>query len=76
MERLPSTKSYGESRFYPRFKRDFQELVLPHLEIHEAMFTLRLCLGKDVEAILGSGDFDLEQIFKRLDEKYGDPSKV
>ena len=56
MERMPLPKFHGEPRFYPRFKRDFKELVLPHLDKREAVFTLRQCLNKSVEVILGSGD--------------------
>ena len=33
-------------------------------------------MSKEVEINLGSGDYDLDAIFKRLDEKYGDPSKM
>ena len=76
MEHMPLPKFYGEARFYPRFKRDFDELIRPRLEKREAAFTLRQCLGKNVECILGSGDYDLDQLFQRLDEKYGDPSKM
>ena len=76
MEKMPLPKFYGETRFYLRFKRDFDELVRPHLDLREAAFTLRQCLGKNVLSILGSGDYDLSQIFTRLDEKYGDPSKM
>ena len=42
----------------------------------EAAFTFRQCLGKEVEAILGSGDFDVDQTIKRLDGKFVDPSKM
>ena len=76
MEQMPLPKFYGEARFYRRFKRDFEELVLPQLDPREAAFTLRQCLGQNVSNILGSGDYDLNQIFKRLDEKYGDPTKM
>ena len=76
MEKMPLPRFYGDPRFYLRFKKDFEELVLPHLDSREAVFTLRQCLGKNVEAVLGSGDFDIKQIFKRLDERYGDPGKI
>ena len=76
MEIMPLPKFNGEPRFYQRFKSDFNELVLPYLEEREAAFIFRQCLGKEVEAVLGSGDFDVEQMLKRLDEKFGDPSKM
>ena len=65
-----------EVRYYPRFKRDFYELVVPNLSNREAAFTFCQCLCKEVDHILGSGDYDVEQMFKRLDEKHGDPSKM
>ena len=59
-------KFCGEVRFYTRFKRDFNELVLPNLDEREAVFTLRQCLAKNVESEIGSGDFDLKKMFERL----------
>ena len=64
MEQMPLPKFYGEARFYHRFKRDFEELVLPHLENREAVFTLRQCLSKNVEYFVGSGDYDVNEVFK------------
>ena len=46
------------------------------MEDREAAFTFRQCLGKEVEIVLGSGDFDVDQMIKRLDEKFGEPSKI
>ena len=43
MERMPLPKFDGEPRYYPRFKKDLKELVLPNLEKQEAVFTLRQC---------------------------------
>ena len=71
MEQMPLPRFYGEPRFYHRFKRDFLELVLPNLEEREAAFTLRQCLGTEVETVLGSGDFDLDQMLKRLMRNLG-----
>ena len=76
MDKMPLPKFYGEVRYHPRFKRDFYELVVPNLSNRESAFALRQCLGKEVDNILGSGDCDVEQMFKRLDEKDGDPGKM
>ena len=76
MDKMPLPKFEGEVRFYYRFKRDFNELVLPGLKAREAAFALRQCLSGDIRNLLGSGDYDVEQMFKRLDEKFGDPSKM
>ena len=76
MEKMPLSRFTGDPRFYHRFKRDFNDLVRPNLEDREAAFTFRQCLGKEVEIVLGSGDFDVDQMIKRLDEKFGEPSKI
>ena len=70
MERMPLPKFDGEPRYYPRFKKYFKELVLPNLEKREAVSTLRQCLSKTVDTVLGSGDFYINEIFKRLDDRY------
>ena len=76
MEQMTSPRFYGEPRYYHRFIRDFHELVRPNLEEREAAFTFRQCLGKEVETVLGSGDYNLDEMITRLDGKYGDPSKM
>ena len=76
MEKMPLPKFTGEPRFYHRFKKDFLDLVRPNLNDREAAFTFRKCLGENVEVILGSGDFTVEQMIERLDEKFGEPSKI
>ena len=76
MEQMPLPRFYGEPRYYHRFIRDFNELVRPNLEEREAAFTFRQCLGKEVETVLGSGDYNLDEMITRLDGKYGDLSKM
>ena len=39
-------------------------------------YVLRLCLSSDPAAIVKSIDDDISEMWKRLDEKYGDPAKV
>ena len=73
---MPLPHFDGDARFYPRFKREFLELVRPQVSKREDAFMLRKCLGEKVEAILGAGDFTFDEIINRLDEKYGDPSKI
>ena len=37
---------------------------------------LRSCLGKDPESLVKSIDDDVQEMWQRLDEKYGDPAKI
>ena len=66
----------GDLREYPTFKRDFQKQVMPHLTEDTAPYTLPSCLGKEPLAQVKSVDDDIRDMWKRLDEKYGDPARV
>lgn len=66
----------GEIRHYPQFKRDFQKHVIPTLHADDASYVLRSCLGKEPADTVKSVDDDIEEMWKRLDDKYGDPAKV
>ena len=54
IEKLPLPKFNGEIRSYPRFKKDFEDLVLPQIPPAQASFTLRQCLTPEIESFLGS----------------------
>ncbi|KAL9951777.1 hypothetical protein ACROYT_G044503 [Oculina patagonica] len=50
--------------------------VMPKWDKYSACYILRSCLGKEpTDAIKGVED-DIQEMWKRLDEKYGDPAKV
>ena len=76
MEKMLLPKFDGNSRHYPRFLKDFTELVLPNIDTRESAYTLRQCLTKEVNDKLGSCDDDCDNMLKRLDVIYGDPSKI
>ena len=76
MEKMPLPKFDGHSRHYPSFLKDFRELVLPNVDTRESAYTLRQCLTKEVNDKLGSCDDDCGNMLKRLDVKYGYPSKI
>ena len=59
-----------------KFKRDFQTQVMPGLTKLTAPYTLRTCLDKEALAQVKSVDDDIEEMWARLDEKFGDPGKV
>ena len=49
---------------------------MPHLQSDDASYVLRSCLGSDPATTVESIDDDISEMWKRLDEKYGDPTKV
>ena len=49
---------------------------MPILNSATAPYTLRSCLGKEPLAVVKGVDDDITEMWKRLDEKYGDPAKV
>ena len=49
---------------------------MPSLNSNTAPYTLRSCLGKEPLHVVKAVDDDIEEIWRRLDEKYGDPAKV
>ena len=42
----------------------------------DAAYVLRSCLGKEPEGLVKSIDDDVQEMWRRLDEKYGDPAKI
>ena len=49
---------------------------MPTLDKDSACYILRSCLEKEpAEAVKGMDD-DIREMWKRLDEKYGDPAKL
>ena len=66
----------GTIRQYPQFKQDFQKQVMPTVNKESACYILRSCLGKEANDTVKSIDDDIQEMWKRLDEKYGDPAKV
>ena len=63
-------------RNYPQFKTDFERQVMPSIYAENAPYVLRSCLGREPADTVKSVDDDMNAMWKRLDEKYGDPAKV
>ena len=76
LEKIKLPKFDGEIREYPQFKRDFQRHVKPTLDKGDVSYVLRSCLGKEPYETVKSVDDDINEMWKRLDDKYGDPAKV
>ena len=66
----------GEIREFPQFKRDFQRHAEPTLDKGDVSYVLRSCLSKEPYETVKSVDNDNNGMWKRLDDKYGDPAKV
>ena len=49
---------------------------MPSLNCNTAPYTLRSSLGKEPLHVVKAVDDDIEEMWRRLDEKYGDPAKV
>ena len=76
LRKIPLPRFEGDIRTYPRFRRDFVELVMPTLGAKQGSFVLRQCLDKSIVRHLNSCGEDVNALLERLDERYGDPGKV
>ena len=76
LEKIKMPRFEGEIRTYPQFRRDFEKQVVPHLRSDDIPYVLRSCLGNEPAKAVKSIDDDVTEMWKRLDEKYGDPAKV
>ena len=61
----------GELREYPRCRK-----VMPSLNSSTAHYTLRSCLDEGPLAVVKGVDNDNEEMWRRLNEKHGDPAKI
>ena len=64
----------GNIKHYASFRHDFQRLMTK--QFGKDAFALRQCLkGDALETVSGIED-DYEEMFRRLDSKYGEPRKL
>ena len=67
----------GDIHDYPRFKSDFKRQVLPGLKKPEtAAYVLKSCLSKSPFDIIRNVDDNLDEMWKRPDEKCEKASKL
>ena len=66
----------GKLREYPQFKKDFQKQVMTQTRKSDAAYVLCTCLDGEPAKLVKSVDDDIDEMWQRLDEKYGDPAKV
>lgn len=76
LQPMPLPKFSGEIREYPRFKDDFKSQVIPSISESQQSYVLKSCLtGTPLESVK-TVDHSIIEMWKRLDDKYGEPSKV
>ena len=76
LEKLKFDEFDGTLRKYPKFKQEFIKIIKPRCGKEEEAFALRSYLAPRVrEEIEYLGD-NCDQIWKRLDEKFGNESKL
>lgn len=77
LERMKLPTFDGNLREYPRFKSDFERHIVPELDSNEkATYVLKSCLTGPPLQDVRNVDCSLSEMWKRLDEKYGQPSKL
>ncbi|KAK4290852.1 hypothetical protein Pmani_028375 [Petrolisthes manimaculis] len=64
----------GDIREYPAFKADFERLM--NDSFGKDPFALKQCLSGDALKAVKGVEIDYDQMFKRLDEKYGNCRKI
>ena len=63
-------------RKYPRFKQEFLKHIKPRYESHEEAFVLKSYLVPDIKEDVDNLGDNAAEIWKRLDRKYNDKSKM
>ena len=76
LEKIKMPRFSGELREYPRFRKEFDVQVMPSLNSSTAPYTLRSCLCEGPLAVVRGVDDNIDEMWRRLDEKYGDPAKI
>ena len=77
IEKMKLPKFEGEMRKYAKFKSDFNKYIVPNIKLTDSRaYVLRTCLGESVKNVIMNIQDNIDEIWNRLDEKYGDPSRV
>ena len=76
LEKLRFQTFDGDIRKYPKLKAEFQKYIQPLCKSDETAFILRSYLTDEISEEIDSLGDDIDQIWKRLDKKYGDAGKL
>ena len=73
---MPLPKFDGNIREYPRFKNDFYGQVVPSISESQQSYVIKSCLSGVPLDTVKNVDHDIHQMWIRLDDKYGEPTKT
>ena len=77
VEKMKLPRFEGQIRTYAKFKADFNKYIVPNIKCTDSSaYVLRTCLGESVKNAIMNIHDNIDEIWKRLDERYGDPSRV
>ena len=78
LERMKMPSFSGNIRDFPCFKNDFKKQVMPLMKGNSdaAVYALRSCLKDEPSDLVRNVSNDIEEMWKRLDERYGRLSKL
>ena len=76
LQPMPLPKFDGSIRDYPRFKHDFKTQVVPSVAEVQQPYVLKSCLVGTPLEIVKNVDHSVTDMWKRLDDRYAEPSKV
>ena len=77
LQKIPLPSFNGNQRDYPKFKNDFCKYVLPKIKDKETTaYILTSCLTGEPLELVKNVDDDADRVWDRLDEIYGDASKL
>ena len=74
VKKLDSPEFSGQIRDYPSFKRDYERHMIP--SFGNDPFALKKCLKGEALATVKGVDDDFDEMFRRLDLKFGRPEKL
>ncbi|XP_037793617.1 uncharacterized protein LOC119589114 [Penaeus monodon] len=74
VKRFEPPKFEGNLREYPTFKEDYKNLV--QSEYGADPYALKMCLGGEALQTIKGSEGNYDEMFKRLDDKFGNPRKI
>ncbi|XP_068250243.1 uncharacterized protein [Palaemon carinicauda] len=74
VKRLDPPEFSGDMRNYGTFKRDYMRLIVPFYG--QDAYALKKCLSGEALTCVEGVEDEFEEMFRRLDDKYGNPCKL
>ena len=76
LQPMPLPKFDRNIREYSRFRKDFNSQVVPSVSESQQPYVLKSCLSGVPLDIVKNVDDRIEEMWSRLDDKYGEPTRV